>query len=177
MATKQTVTQFYSDLNALTNNKLENATNAQRLRYLNRALINQYKTIMTLCPSYDKHAKLTMLTTSQELDFPSDREPRSAFLLFYDDTYVQPYQSNYMKERSGKIFFSGDQQAGQDFFIEYRKEPSRYTDMANEVIETENLRALEILQTEVEHLRDIDLYQGQISGQAQGSQLRTDKIS
>jgi len=175
---KTTVSAFYSDLDLLTNNKFARLSNSVKLRYLRRAILNRFIDIKALNPGlYRSNAVVTPSVDTYDLDFPDDIDRGSSFLLFYDVERNNIVPSTDYRVVGANIHFSFKVKAGTNYYIEYTKEPNRYTDITDTILESSDVRIYEILQTEVETIRDIDIRQGQFSGQAQAAQVRTNQIS
>lgn len=178
MAIAVTITAFYNDLDSLTNNKFTGVTAGQKVRYLNRAILNRFIDIKALNPSlYQTNATITASSDTQDLDYPSNIDRGSEFLLYYDAERNNIVPSTDYRPMGDKLHFSFKVASGTSYYIEYTKEPNRYSAVTDTLLESADVRIYEILQTEVETVRDIDLRQGQFSGQAQAAQVRTNQIS
>jgi len=180
MATKITGTQFFTELDSLTNNKFSGVADGRKLRYLNRALINRNLEMKShVEEAYGATETLTFASDSYEIDLPTDMDKTTtaSFLLWYDVARTAGVSSDMFRVEAGKLRFDFEQTIGEFYQIEYTKEPNRYTAIGDTILETASIRALEILQTEVESIFESDRYQGQISATAQSAILKSNQIS
>ena len=178
MAIAKTGTEFYTELNELTNNKFNNISDPVKLRFINRAILNRFIEIKSLNPSfYRKFGTLTATGGSSDLALPTDIDRGTDFLLFYDETRVRIVPQSEYRVVGGDLHFNFNISEGTNYYIEYTKEPNRYTVMTDSIVETGDVRLLEVLQSEVETIRDEFVRQGQFSPQAQAAQMRTNQIT
>jgi len=176
MATPISVSDFFTELDELTLNKFRNTTNTQKLRYLNRALLSLHTRIKNLLHgSFDKSTPVT--ASNGVISLPDDmiKDDTTDWALFRDEQRsirIATADIRYEADTLRLGYNSSD-----TLYLEYTREPNRYTDVSTTMEETASIRALEMLQTEVEYLRDIDIRQGQTSGQAQSARVRTQEVS
>jgi len=171
-----TITEFYSQLSDLTIYKFNSVDNSKKVRYLNRAILNLFKDLKYYCPDvYEKEATLT--AADGVITFPSDfnYDDRNDLLLFGDVNRTQIVSPTNYRAFGGSIrTMKGDTST---YYLEYTASPSVYTDMSDELLEASNRRVFEMLQTEIEYIRDTDISQGQTSAQAQAARIRTNELS
>jgi hypothetical protein len=172
--TPKTISEFYTELDLLTSNKFTNVDSGKKVRYINRALLNLADRIKGYSPEvFSKVTTITGVNGTATLPSDFDTTSRGDFLIFFDDSRLAP-----MGSADVRIF--GNTLRGVPdgtLYLEYSKEPSRYTAIGDTILETSSVRVLEMLQTEVEFLRDSDIRQGQISNQAQSARIKTVEIS
>lgn len=169
-----TVSEFYTELNNLAIGKFSSVSNAKKLRYLNRAIMNLYDQIKTYSADYAKSTNITFSNGVANLPADCSRELYN-FMLYSDESRTQIIgNANYRLYGSTLRF----PDSNGSYYLEYSKTPSRYTtnDLSEELVEADDVRVLELLQTEVEYIRDTDIRQGQTSGQAQAARQRTNDI-
>ena len=171
-----TITEFFDELESLTLNKFRNTTPQQKLRYLNRALLNLHVDLKSMLRgSYDKASALSLSNGVASLPSDMNKDDTTDYALFQDENRT-------MRIPTADVRWEGDAlrfplASNDSIYIEYTREPNRYTDIGATLEESASVRALEMLQSEVEYIRDVDIRQGQISGQAQAARIRTKEIS
>lgn len=169
-----TISEFYTELNDLVISKFSSVSNSKKLRYLNRAILNTFKDLKYF--NADVYNKTTSLVCNDGvITLPSDfnTDDHNDFILFYDEER-RNIAVNYRVFGGTLRTTKGDNET---YYIEYTKTPSVYTDMSEELLEANNRRAFELLQSEIEYIRDTDIYQGQTSAQAQSARVRANELS
>lgn len=180
MATKITVSGMFTELDNLTNGKFNNVPNEKKLAYLNRAILDVWPQLMSHCPEVTNgEGVITATSDTTTIDLPSNCDTSSSniVLVFHDQTRNDGLSSDLFYPYAGKLRFNYTVRSGTSYYLEYTKEPSRYTLVTSDLEESSSIRSLEIIKSQVEHLRDVDLRQGQNSPQAQASQFRANEIS
>ena len=180
MATQITISAFFTNVDLITNNKFNGVTDAKKLAYLNRAILNRWLEMKSHCEQIvDGTAVLSTTVNSFELDLPSDMDQSAAasLLIFNDEARQDGVSSDLYRPFGGKVRFEYEITSDNLFYLEYNKEPSQYTSIGATLLESIDVRCLTILEIEVEKARDVDLRQGQFSPQAQSAELRANQIS
>ena len=170
------VSKFYEDASDLFINKFRNVSNPQKLRYLNRAIVNIFKDVKYYCSDvYDIPAMVQASDGVITLPDDFNNDDHNDLILFYDEkrTNIVPFGAY---RNSGRTLRMGEGDNA-TYYLEYTKRPSRYSAMDEELLEASSWRAFEMLQSEVEHIRDTDIAQGQVTGQSQAARARVNELS
>jgi hypothetical protein len=187
MATAVTISAFYTQLDRLTNNKFAGLDGSVKVELLNEALLNKYVTLKNFARSvYQKRVTLTFLADGLIIDVPSDMEMdeiTADWTLYWDGNFdnkdvVGGKNRDFKLDHANRALrFDSTQLAGAEWFLEYEKEPSLYTEVGNTLEETASPRALSILKREVEYIYESRKSRGQISAPAQSAQLKANQNS
>lgn len=140
---------------ALCDGSLEDMTDPQFIRFVNRAIVNIFPEITARCADvYELETTLTFATAGVNVALPSDIDPnenRSMFYLFDDSDFTDmcPGYGTFFWRRGSTLRFAAAKESGDEVYIQYTKKPNRYTKIS-EVFEEEG--ALEEIASEVQAL-------------------------
>ena len=144
-----------SELVSLAEGSIEDITEPQFIRLLNRAIDNRYEEVVNICDgNYMLETTLTASSESYEVDLPDDfyrREDRNIWHLFDDDSFtsMRPGKEVYFWVKGSKLRFDSKMQTGDKVYLQYSKKPTRYTKITDDFLEED---CLEMLLSELQSL-------------------------
>ena len=170
-----TISEFFADLDLLTNNKFAGVSNSIKIRLLNRALLNTWDSIKYFSPDYGS-SDASLAVVDGTCDLPSDfnTDCTGDFIVYCDSERLSIVPSDSYRVYKNTIRFNANINAS--YYIEYTPTVPQYETVADTFNQTD-VRSFEVLQSELEYLRDVQLYQGNNTGQAQSSRFRTNEIA
>lgn len=149
------LSDFKVELVGIAEGSIEDISDPQVIRLLNRAIVNRYDEVLNSCDSaYMKKQTLTASSDTYELDIPTDfykKETSSIWNVFLDENYIQMMAGKNLRFwiEGNKIKFDSKVKSGDSYYLRYSKKPTRYTAITDTFLEED---ALEILISEVQAL-------------------------
>jgi len=143
-----TISEFIdNEVKTLAEGDLEDLTTTMGMRFLNRALVFRYNEIVQLCPDVYNVWKYSVTTSSDGIvALPADASTESEILIYENKNDDIPIADDYYKINGRNIYFTDEKEA--TYYLDYNKIPSRYSDINDELLETD-YRAIEILASEI----------------------------
>lgn len=149
------LTDLKKELVTLAEGSIEDITNPQFIRLLNRAIFNRYEEVRNMCEeSYMLEVTLTASSESYDIDLPDNfyfREDRNVWHV-YDDasfTCMAAGKGPNFWRKGKKLRFATKLNSQEKVYLLYSKAPTRYTSMDETFLEDE---AMETLLSEVQAL-------------------------
>lgn len=144
MATALTGTQFIAKAIQYGGEAVADVNNDtdQALVWISQAIVNRHSEVCELVNKWADTSD-TVNANGYTIDLPSDWDGVSPIEIYSDSNYQNEIVDYELK--AGSIWLESQVNAGQTYYLRYRKEPNAYSALGTTITETANPRLLKIL--------------------------------